>query len=348
MPHRARDTSFGIHPHVPTDDSPWLRHHRQRWLRHDAHLWIRPDAARFFPPGTDLAVINPTLPCKPDAAKAAAFRAELAAEVAAGYRLLAVLREEVAELRAELKRRRLEEAKYSPTQPRVPAGNPRGGQWTDRSGGQGTVANPSQDMGQGTGTSLAQPMGNVDIGDVSGSSELGNLFHIKPDGPRTDTGNLSDSIVKIAASDDPRFYTPVLEEEDDNGGHTLRRHNERSDSSLIDWLNSKWKRVQTGNLEITEYPIAEGTFRSREEANDLVNQVLKRNTDTVDQVAAGKRKEAKLQERFGFVTGKEAYRPNGDSDPYIRDTYSVRVIIRHDTRSWRGYRVRTAFPVNDE
>jgi ABC-type Zn2+ transport system substrate-binding protein/surface adhesin len=64
-----------------SDDSPWLRHHRQRWLRHDAHLWIRPDAARFFPPGTDLAVINPTPPCKPDAAKAAAFQAELAAEV---------------------------------------------------------------------------------------------------------------------------------------------------------------------------------------------------------------------------------------------------------------------------
>ncbi|MEA2818432.1 MAG: hypothetical protein QOJ86_436 [Bradyrhizobium sp.] len=337
-----------------SDDSPWLRHHRQRWLRHDAHLWIRPDAARFFAPGTDPAVINPTLPRKPDAAKAAAFEAELAAEVAKGYRLLAVLREEVAEIRAERKRRRLEEAKYSPTQPRVPAGNPRGGQWTDRSGGQGTVAgpsqdtSPSQDAGQGTATSLAQPMGNIGIGDVSGSSELDDLFRIKPDEPRTDTGNRSDSIGKIAASDNPRFYTPVLEEEDDNGGHTLRRHTDRTESSLIDWLNAKWQRRQVGNLEITEYPLAEGTFRSREEANDLVNQVLKRNTDTVDQVAAGKIPKATLEERFGFVTGKEAYRPNGDTDPYIRPTYSVRVLIRHDTRSWRGYRVQTAFPVNDE
>jgi hypothetical protein len=78
-----------------SDDSPWLRHHRQRWLRHDAHLWVRPDAARFFAPGTDPAVINPTLPRKPDAAKAAAFEAELGAEVAKGYRLIAVLREEV-------------------------------------------------------------------------------------------------------------------------------------------------------------------------------------------------------------------------------------------------------------
>ncbi|MEA2818430.1 MAG: hypothetical protein QOJ86_434 [Bradyrhizobium sp.] len=161
----------------------------------------RPDAARFFPPGTDPADINPTLPRKPDAAKEAAFEAELAAEVAKGYRLLAVLREEVAEIRAERKRR-LEEAKYSPSQPRVPAGNPRGGQWTDRSGGQGTVVNPSQDTGQETGTSLAQPMGNVDIGDISGSSELGDLFQIKPRDTRVDG-------VQLAANDSPDDPAPL-------------------------------------------------------------------------------------------------------------------------------------------
>ena len=109
---------------MPYPDNSYLRHQQQRWLRHDAHLWIRPDAARWVKPGFDPADIYPTLARKEDAAQAAAFEAE----VAAGYRLLAVLREEVAELRAELKRRRLEEAKYSPSQPRVPAGNPRGGQ----------------------------------------------------------------------------------------------------------------------------------------------------------------------------------------------------------------------------
>jgi hypothetical protein len=112
---------------MPYPDDSWLRHQRQRWLRHDAHLWTRPDAARFLPPGMDPAEVYPTLARKADAAKAAAFEAE----VAAGYRLLAVLREEVASLRAELARRRALEAKYSPSQPRVPAGNPRGGQWTD-------------------------------------------------------------------------------------------------------------------------------------------------------------------------------------------------------------------------
>src|SRR5882672_12897031 len=102
---------------MPQDD-PYLRHQRQRWLRHDAHLWIRPDAARWVKPGTDPADIYPTLARKVDAAKAAAFEAE----IDAGYRLLAVLREQVASLRAELKRRRELEAKYSPSQPRVPSG----------------------------------------------------------------------------------------------------------------------------------------------------------------------------------------------------------------------------------
>jgi ABC-type Zn2+ transport system substrate-binding protein/surface adhesin len=107
---------------MPHSDDSYLRHQRQRWTRHDAHLWVRPDAARFLPPGMDPADLYPTLARKVDA-KATAFEAE----VAAGYRLLAVLREEVASLRAELARRRALEAKYSEDQPRVPAGNPRGG-----------------------------------------------------------------------------------------------------------------------------------------------------------------------------------------------------------------------------
>jgi hypothetical protein len=40
-------------------------------------------------------------------------------------------------------------------------------------------------MGQSQDANLTQPMGNVDVGDVSGSSELGDLFRIKPDETRT-------------------------------------------------------------------------------------------------------------------------------------------------------------------
>jgi hypothetical protein len=159
-------------------------HQQQRWLRHDAHLWIRHDAARFLPPGTDPAEMFPTLKRQREAAEDAAF----AAQIAASRRFLAALRAEVDELKAALKRRRLEEAKYSPSQPRVPGGNPRGGQWTDRSGGQSTSTN------------LAQPMGNVDIGDVSGSNELGDLFQIKPDDTSTNGEQVAGDVIRVCTA----------------------------------------------------------------------------------------------------------------------------------------------------
>ncbi|MEA2890724.1 MAG: hypothetical protein QOI05_1517 [Bradyrhizobium sp.] len=159
--------------------SAYELHQRKRWLRHDMHLWIRHDAARWVKPGTDPADVFPTLKrdrAQKEAARERARAAEDAAFEAAiedARRVQAALRAEVDELKAAQARRRLEEAKYSPSQPRVPAGNPRGGQWTDRSGG--------RSQGQSEGIGLAQPMGNVELGDVSGSSELGDLFQIKPD-----------------------------------------------------------------------------------------------------------------------------------------------------------------------
>jgi hypothetical protein len=297
-----------------SDDSPWLRHHRQRWLRHDAHLWIRPDAARFFPPGTDPAVINPTLVRKADAAQAA-FGAELAAEVAAGYRLIAVLREEVAEIRAERKRRRELEAKYSPSQPRVAAGNPRGGQWTDRSGGQGTAAGPSQDTGQSQDADLTQPMGNVELGDVSGSSELDDLFRIKPDGARTDAGNRSDSIVKIAADDSEHRYSVDLREEEVRG-HTLGDHSRKSDLEL----EAEFKRRRYDTPFVSFVPQRLGSFESDESANDPVNRTLERNKDTVDLVASGKLEKAFITARFGSITGREIFRPDRNEAYYYFET----------------------------
>ena len=324
---------------MPNSDSPWLRHHRQRWLRHDAHLWIRPDAARFFPPGTDPAVINSTLARKADAAQATAFEAE----VAAGYRLLAVLREEVAELRAELKRRRELEEKYSPSQPRVPAGDPHGGQWTDRGGGQGTVAGPSEDTGQSQDANLTQPMGNVGIGDVSELSELGDLFHIKPDGTRTDAGNLSDSIVKVAADDSDRRYSVNLREEEVRG-HTLGDHSRKSDLEL----EAEFRRRGYDFPVVSFVPRRLGSFESDESANDLVNRTLERNKATVDMVASGKLQDAFVRARFGFITGREIFRPDpNERYYYFRPTYGVGVDIRHDPGSSRGYRVHTAYPRND-
>nr|DAH95283.1 MAG TPA: hypothetical protein [Caudoviricetes sp.] len=69
------------------------------------------------------------------------------------------------------------ERKYSPNQPRVPAGNPDGGQWTSgNSAGSNSETDAAVEQTNGT----ARPMGNIDFGDLA--SEIGNLglFEIAP------------------------------------------------------------------------------------------------------------------------------------------------------------------------
>jgi hypothetical protein len=326
-------------------DIPWWRRPGVH-LRHDAHRWIRHDAARFVRPGFDPADVFPTLARKTQPVQAPTLDDELAADIAAARRDLRAIQDEVNEVNAEMARWRGPDAKYSPTQPRVPAGNPRGGQWTDRSGGLGTVAGPSRDTRPGTGPMLAQPMGNVDVGNLSGSSELLGLFNIGPAGTGSNSANSSDAVLKVATDDSGRRYSVNLQEEEARGGHTLRDHVGKTDAYLIGLMNADYERSTSGNLEITRFRDAEGSFATPEQANDYVNQLLKLERDKVDQVAIGAEKWLKLESRIGSVTGYEAFRPNGDSDPYIRDTYGVRAVIIHDSRSPRGYTVRTAFPVN--
>jgi hypothetical protein len=311
-----------------------------RWIRHDAHLWIRPDIARWMR-GVDPAEVFPSLARDRAQAEAAKQRARAAqdaafeAAVEAGYRLLAVLREEVASLRAELKRRRALEGKYSPSQPRVPSGNSRGGQWSNRNeGGAGSGGLGSGDGAEGASNS-------DDSGGEGGSVDASNVSS------GTDSENLSDSIVKIAADDSDRRYSVNLQEEEARGGHTLRDHVGKTDGYLIGLMNADYERSTTTNLQITRFRDAEGSFATPEQANDYVNQLLKLERDKVDQVATGMEKKLTLESRIGSVTGYEAFRPNGDSDPYIRDTYGVRAVIVNDSRSPRGYTVRTAFPVNE-
>jgi hypothetical protein len=90
----------------------------------------------------------------------------------------------------------------------------------------------------------------------------------------------------------------------------------------------------------------DGSFYSIEAANDLVNRVLERNRDAVDLVADRGAPKAVISERFGYWTGKEAYRPDADTEPYMRNTYSAKVVIEADERAEFGCRVITAFPMN--
>jgi hypothetical protein len=160
-------------------------HQRERWLRPDAHLWIRPDAARFYLPGTDLANVIPALARQRDIERAAEAKA-----IAREIEELLALRDELMQIKAELaRRRRQDEAKYSPSQPRVPAGNPRGGQWTDRSGG-GT--NFSFGSGEGEGSSESTG-GGQDAGRSGGSEN-------------SDSGGITDP--RVISDADPEGVKP--------------------------------------------------------------------------------------------------------------------------------------------
>jgi hypothetical protein len=121
---------------------------RRRWMRPNAHLYIRHDAHRFMPPGSPLYVGKdvvkyfwPEPEDRPSAVSDAApaqqqdFDPEIEAE-------LAQLRCDVASLRLEWELAKFAsrgcKAGFNPDQPRVPAGNPDGGQWTSEGGGGGT------------------------------------------------------------------------------------------------------------------------------------------------------------------------------------------------------------------
>jgi hypothetical protein len=96
-------------------------------IEHQRKRWTRPDAHRFAPPGSPEA--RPPW----ERVETASADAVLSAEQDAFEHELLHLRWLVKSMRLELALRRFQE-KYSPDQPRVPAGNPDGGQWTDGSG----------------------------------------------------------------------------------------------------------------------------------------------------------------------------------------------------------------------
>lgn len=175
-------------------------------------------------------------------------------------------------------------------QPRVPAGNSDGGQWTDDDG--------------------------------SGDS-AGTLF---------------------AQNEDRERYSVNLLEEEAAGGHTIRNHVGRSAESLL--ARVRGERYLTIFRTVARY--RDGSFPSIQAANKLVNSTLSRNRAVVDAVAAGATTERTLiLATFSSKTGIEAFRKGDSEQPYLRDTYSVGVVIVHDPDSRTGYRVVTAYPRND-
>lgn len=130
-------------------DPAWQAEQRRRVLRHDWQRYVRPDAERWLSPEAGRA-LWPELDQQETAHKqqdAFEDRALVAALENERVRL-ARLRIDLADLKAELKfRRLLRGLKYSPDQPRVPAGNPDGGQWTSDAGTDSADSQPTDISG---------------------------------------------------------------------------------------------------------------------------------------------------------------------------------------------------------
>jgi hypothetical protein len=109
----------------------WLEHQRRRYMRPDSKLYSRPDpklylrrdAHRFLPPQAHEHKDSPDHSREPEMVALAAHKSELLKLKSELDRLL-LLRTAI---RLEQPRRK---AGFNPAQPRVPAGNPDGGEWT--------------------------------------------------------------------------------------------------------------------------------------------------------------------------------------------------------------------------
>ena len=219
------------------------------------------------------------------------------------------------------------EQRYNPSQPRVPAGNPDGGQWTGEGGG---------------GSAAAHDTEGVEGGDSS-------------DGEDEDTGGQGGGAEN---AEEPRRRPSVnlTEEEGGNhGGHTLRDHVGKSDEELRKELDKRYPQVLQTSRARRRLPnvfggsakvVPAGSFPSASSANDLVNRTLELHPEDVQAVADGRRPLGRIEHRFGFPTGKEAFRAHPNAKTAVRNTYSVRVFLKHDSRSENGFRVFTAFPMN--
>ncbi|MBG0796239.1 phage portal protein [Methylocystis sp. L43] len=240
------------------------------------------------------------------------------------------------------------ERRYSPEQPRVPAGNSGGGQWTSGGGGgdSGGGFSGARDVGgrvqtaQNTNPNVASdadnPLTRVQSRRVAGGENVAfNRDH-----------ELNRGIESQVHQVQNRRYDVELAEEEHgpHDGHTIRDHVGKSDENLKE--RSARTRTRVGPLGFWKRRI--GTFPSVIAANKLVNSTLSQSPALIEEVASGRVSAATLEAWFLTPTGKEAYAPKFNSNAIIRDTFGVRVLIAHVAGSKRGFKVFTAFPINDD
>ncbi|WP_024574016.1 MULTISPECIES: hypothetical protein [unclassified Afipia] len=201
--------------------------------RHQRQRWLRPDANRWLRPDAARFL-------KPDTDPASVYPAL--------------------------------EQKYSPSQPRVPAGNGReSGRWTDASsGGAGNGANPA-----------ASPMGHVDFGDLPNFSDVFSLFQITPgETDNTDYAQLAGNTSEDGGPELPSNEPPeVPAETPKKGGDWMRFVRSAADwiklagrySPFADAFFGAVRQIDETNEIINTIKSANDPPRSLEELQDRVN-----------------------------------------------------------------------------
>ena len=89
-----------------------------------------------------------------------------------------------------------------------------------------------------------------------------------------------------------------------------------------------------------------GSYPSLQAANKLTNSTIADNQTAVDAVVSGATPREFVTSTFSTITGKEAFATTPRAQPYMRETFSVGVVIAHDPTRSRGYRVITSYPMN--
>ncbi len=227
------------------------------------------------------------------------------------------LRSELAGLRVELAllRSGLVERKYSPDQPRVPAGTPEGGRWTDGENGAAAFDD-----------ALSGAPATLDDG----------VWR-----PATDDA----ALVPVAAAAKPPPRVDIRSE-DSQGGHTVERAHVGASNAVL------MKALEAEHLDFPDYSLyykAHGSYDGLGSANAYTNDVLQMYPDRVEAVASGAHREDFLEKRYSSPTGREAYRMTETANSAIgfRPTFSAGVLIKH-TGTGKGFVVITSYPKNQE
>lgn len=133
-----------------------------------------------------------------------------------------------------------------------------------------------------------------------------------------------------------------MADEEAQGNHAIARHVGRSKERLPQRADRN--RIGIGKRGLWEDRI--GSFTSLTTANNLVPSTLARNSFIVKEVIAGKQRFAKIEAWFETPTGYESYRRRLQDPAIIRETFGVSVIMIHDSHRSKGFRVKTAYPIN--